>query len=246
MDRTGFVTNSVVSQNLLRQISSADRRFQFVAAPSSVLPFGRGKFFGRNSNGLVDAFIGGWEVSANYTFYSGTPISLPTNSAFYKGGDPGAKGNKSFSQWFDTSQFVVFPTVSTPAADIQNPNLYPGWTGISNLPRYHWQPTSSSDATKNGVYHDFSTWSTNNPTYFGDVRNPYTNTWNLGVRKSFRFEGGVALQLKLDAYNALNHPQFGNVSATPTSKYFGHMNGSNTLSQINDPRNVQLGARITF
>jgi hypothetical protein len=246
MDRTGFVTNSVVSQNLLRQISSSDRRFQFVAAPSYVLPFGRGKFIGGNSNRVVDAFIGGWEVSANYTFYSGTPISLPTDSAFYKGGDPGARGKKTQSQWFDTSQFVAFPTVSTAAADIHNPSLYPGWTGISNLPGYNWQPASSSDKTKNGVYHDFSTWSQNNPTYFGDVRNPYTNTWNLGLRKSFRIEGGVAVQLKLDAFNALNHPQFGNISTSPTSKYFGYVNGSNTLSQVNDPRNLQLGARITF
>jgi len=246
MDKTSFMTNSVVAQDLLKQISGADRRFQFVATPSYVLPFGRGKLFGKNSGRLIDGFIGGWEISAKYTFYSGTPLSLPTNSAFFQGGDPGFGSRKKSSKWFDTSKFVAFPTVSTTASDIHNESLFPGWTGISTLPGYNWQPTSTSDATKNGVYHDFATWSTNNPTNFGDVRNPYTNTWDIGARKSFRFERGITLQLKADAFNALNHPQFGNIGITPTSKFFGYMNGSNTLSQINDPRNIQLGARITF
>jgi hypothetical protein len=107
-------------------------------------------------------------------------------------------------------------------------------------------PTSSSDKALNGVYHDFATWSTNNPTQFGDVRNPYTNKWDLGIRKSFRLDRGIALQLRMDAFNALNHPQFGNISTTNTSAFFGYLNGSNTLSQINDPRNVQLAGRITF
>jgi hypothetical protein len=246
MDSTGFVTNSVVSQKLLRQLSGSDRRFTFAAAPTYTLPFGRGKLIGRNANHWVDALIGGWEISALYTFYSGTPLSLPTNSGFFQGGDPGLGSKKTSKKWFDTSKFVAFPTISTKAADIHNPNIYPAWTGIGSLPGYGWAPTSSSDKALNGVYQDFKTWSTNNPTNYGDVRNPYTNTWNMGARKSFKFDRGIGLQLKIDAFNALNHPQFGNISTTNTSAYFGYVNGSNTLSQVNDPRNIQLSGRITF
>jgi hypothetical protein len=246
MDATGFVTNSVVSQNILRQLSSSDRRFQLAAAPTYTLPFGRGKLIGGNVNRYVDAVIGGWETSASYTFYSGTPLTLPTNSGFFQGGDPGLGSAKNSKKWFNTSKFIAFPTVNTPAATVQNPTVYPAWTKISSLPGYGWVPTSSTDATKNGVYHDFATYSNINPTQFGDVRNPYTNTWNIGVRKAFKFERGIALQLRIDAFNALNHPQFGNISTSNTSTYFGYLNGSNTLSQVNDPRNVQLGARITF
>jgi hypothetical protein len=68
----------------------------------------------------------------------------------------------------------------------------------------------------------------------------------MGIRKAFQFEHGITLQLRLDAFNALNHPQFGNISTTNTSAFFGYVNGTSTLSQINDPRNVQLGGRITF
>jgi len=246
MDATGFVTNSVVAQNILRQLSSSDRRFQLEAAPTYTLPFGRGKLVGSNANRFVDALIGGWEISAKYTFYSGTPLTLPTNSGFFQGGDPGLGSKKSSKKWFDTSNFIPFPTINTKASDVQNPNIYPGWTGISKLPGYSWTPTSPTDKALNGVYHDFATWSNNNPTQFGDVRNPYTNTWNIGARKSFKFEHGITLQLRADAFNALNHPQFGNISTANTSAFFGYVNGSSSLSQINDPRNMQLAGRITF
>lgn len=246
MDSTGFVTNSVVSQQILRQLSGSDRRFQVSAAPTYTLPFGRGKLIAGNANRFVNALIGGWEISALYTFASGTPLSLPTNSGFFQGGDPGLNSNKSSKKWFDTSKFIPFPTINTKAADIHNPNIYPAWTKISTMPGYGWSPTSSSDKALNGVYHDFATWSSNNPTYYGDVRSPYINTWNMGARKSFRFDRGIGLQLKIDAFNALNHPQFGNISTTNTSAYFGYVNGSNTLSQVNDPRNIQLSGRITF
>jgi len=246
MDSTGFVTNSVVSQKILRQLSSSDRRFQFTAAPTYTLPFGRGKLVGGHVNRYVDAAIGGWEVSAVYTFYSGVPLTLPTNSGFFEGGDPGLP-NKSKTHWFDTSKFVSFPTVSTPAATVQNPSVYPTWTKISSLPGYNWvPPAGSTNPAKNGVYHDFATYSSNFPTQYGDVRNPFTNTWNAGVRKAFKLEHGMAIQLRIDAYNAFNHPQFGNISTSNTSAFFGYLNGSNTLSSVIDPRNVQLSGRFTF
>ncbi len=243
MDQTSFVTNSVFSQKLLRQLSSSDRRFLFVAAPTYVLPFGQGKLIGKNSNHLMDNLIGGWELSAVYNFASGTPLVLPTNTAFFEGGDPGIGSNKNNSRWFDTSKFAAFPTISTTVAQLQ---AYPQWTKVTSLPGAGWSPTSNTDTTKNGVYHDFVTWSTNNPTQYGDVRNPYTNTWNIGFRKSVKMEKGMSFQMRADAFNALNHPRFGNISVAPTSAYFGHLNGSNTLAQTNDPRSIQLEGKLYF
>ena len=40
------------------------------------LPFGRGRRFGGNANGAVDAFIGGWQVQGIYTYQSGFPIGF--------------------------------------------------------------------------------------------------------------------------------------------------------------------------
>jgi hypothetical protein len=246
MDKTGYMTNSVVSQILHRQLSTSDRRFQFTAVPSYVLPFGRGKLIGSRSSRLVDGFIGNWGLSANYTFYSGTPLSLPTNSAFFKGGDPGLGSKKTNSQWFDTSKFAAFPGKSVTTAQLYNKSMYPDWTGIASMPGYGWNPTSSSDSAKNGVYNDFNLWSTDNATTYGEVRNPYYNCWNIGLSKTVKFNGDMHLELRADAFNAFNHPQFGNIDVTASDKYFGYLNGSNTLSQVNVPRQIQLQGKFYF
>lgn len=243
MDRTSYFTPSVYSQRLHRQLSPGDRRFQLAVSPTYILPFGRGKLIGSHVNRLMDEVIGGWEVSAIYNFYSGTPISLPTNTAFFQGGNPADGIAKSRSHWFNTAKFKAFPSRST---TVQQLAAYPAWTGVQGLPGYGWSPTSSSDLSKNGVYNDFTTWISDNPTTYGSVRNPYLNNWNIGLRKNFAIHDSVRLQLRMDAFNAFNHPQFGNVNTTPTATYFGWLGGSPIPSQVNTPRAIQLQGKLYF
>ncbi len=242
MDSTGYVTYPVFSQKLLRQLSSGDVRFQNVITTSYILPFGKGQLFLNKSDRILDGIVGGWELSGEYVMYSGTPLKLPTDSAFYEGGDPGLGSKKTLTQWFNTSKFYPFPSESTSVATLA---AYPSWTGVEGLPGAGWTPPAGS-AQHNGVYNDFHAWSTNNPTYFGDVRNPYFQTFNLGLRKSLTVWRETNLQLRLDAFNALNHPVFGNINTTAGAAYFGYMNGSNTLSQTNYPRTIQLEGKFFF
>src|SRR5438874_8352237 len=48
---------------LSRGISSYSLKHQFNANTSYQLPFGNGKVFGRNANGLVDKLIGNWQLN---------------------------------------------------------------------------------------------------------------------------------------------------------------------------------------
>jgi hypothetical protein len=41
-------------------------------------------------------------------------------------------------------------------------------------------------------------------------------------------------------------PRFGNIDTNPSDAYFGYLNGSSKLSQVNAPRQIQLGARLIF
>ena len=243
MDTTDYFTPSVYSQKLHRQLSTGDRRFQISVSPTYVLPFGQGKLIGGHVSHLVDQLIGGWELSAIYTFYSGTPLSLPTNTAFFQGGDPGDGIKKSGSQWFNTDKFRPFPNRSTTTQQIA---AYPAWTGVQGLPGASWSPTSSTDLSRNGVYNDFRTWISDLPTTYGTVRNPYTTNWNAGLRKNFPIHDKISLQLRIDAFNALNHRQFGNVDVTPSDLYFGWFGGSPIPSQVNTPRTIQLQAKLYY
>jgi hypothetical protein len=96
------------------------------------------------------------------------------------------------------------------------------------------------------VYNDFNTWISNNTTTYGTVRNPYLNNWNVGLRKNFPIHESIRLQLRLDAFNALNHPQFGNVDTTPSDTYFGWIGGSPVPSQVNTPRQIQIAGKLYF
>jgi hypothetical protein len=212
------------------------------------LPFGRGKQFLNHANRLVDELAGGWEFTGIYQFQSGTPLNLPTNSSFFEGGDPSLGKNKTPGQWFNTAMFKPFPTSSTTAATLA---AYPSWTGVAGLPGASYAPASGTACTAvcNGVFNDFTSYRvTYNQQYFGDIRNPYVTTFTLGVRKNFKIYEGVSFQLGMDAFNALNHPQFGGIDVTPTDTYFGAISGgpSSNWVQVNSPRTIQLRGRLTF
>ena len=144
---------------------------------------------------------------------------------------------------------MAFPTKSTPASYLTDTTKFPAWTGVTALPGASWTPSSSSDSAKNGVYQDFAIWNTLNRTYFGSVRNPPINDVSLGIRKAFMITNTVKFQLRMDAFNALNHPRFGSINTDPANSNFGALSGTVNLAsqtQANAPRQIQLAGKITF
>jgi hypothetical protein len=91
----GQVINSW-QPNALRGVSDFDAKHQFNANWIAELPFGKGRWIGRNANRFTDAFIGGWQLSGLFRITSGLPFNVaggfnwPTNwqlggSAFLTG-----------------------------------------------------------------------------------------------------------------------------------------------------------------
>jgi hypothetical protein len=78
-------------------------------------------------------------------------------------------------------------------------------------------------------------------TRFSNVRGPGYSVWDLGLIKDVAFTDRVTLQLRLEVYNALNHPNFQNPNTTPTSSSFGAITAQNGF-----PRQVQLATRVIF
>ena len=240
-----YLGNTSIQLYIPRQIYSNDVRFHYTVTPIYELPFGKGKRFLHNEGFATEQVVGGWEFTGNYNYQSGTPITLPTNSSFYRGDkSPNigvAKGKTG--TWFDTTAFAAYPTKSTTVAQLQ---AYPTWTGVSSLPGYSWTPQSSSDSAKNGVYNDFTVRNTIYPQTFGDIRNPPINTVTAGIRKNFNFTETVRFQLRMDATNLLNHAQFGNISTSPTSSFFGRLSGSSSITAVNNPRQIELAGKLYF
>ncbi|HEY7181244.1 MAG TPA: hypothetical protein VIC84_07485, partial [Blastocatellia bacterium] len=83
------------------------------------------------------------------------------------------------------------------------------------------------------------------------------NALDLSLAKRFRIKEKVGLEFRLDAFNALNHTQFNDVSATfngalgattPTNlaSEFGNPTGFGGVQSVRPPRNLQLAARVQF
>jgi hypothetical protein len=243
ISESNFIGNQVVLTKVERRLDTSDIKFNYTLTPQFDLPFGIGRRWGGHVNRVADELIGGWSLSGQYEFNSGTPLSMPTNSSFFAGRDPSLGSNKSGKKWFDTSKFAMFPTKNT---DISS---YPTWTGVFSLPGASYKPSSSTASIQNGVYQDFSTWVTYNQTTFGNIRNPYLTNLDLGIRKNFPIAFGTKLQIRVDMFNALNHARFGNIGLTPSSAGFGGFSGSTDRtkwSQINNPRRIQLAAKLYF
>ncbi len=115
------------------------------------------------------------------------------------------------------------------------------WTGIQQLPGAGYKP-SASDTIRNGVYQDFATYIRNYPTRWGNIRQQGVSELVAGLYKNFAFNSTTRLQLRLDTFNALNHPRFGGPDTNPGDSNFGVV----TRQQVNQARTVELGAKFYF
>jgi hypothetical protein len=79
------------------------------------------------------------------------------------------------------------------------------------------------------------------PPDFGQFRLDAINTLNVAVFKDVPFGGQRALQLRAEAFNALDHVQFAGPQLNPTNANFGRV-----VSQSNAPRSFQFAVRFKW
>jgi hypothetical protein len=140
------------------------------------IPFGRGKKFGHDVNGVVNAVAGGWSVAPIISVHSGFPLALynftndPSNTNS-RGARPdcgaGAAHNLGRTPALAGGQFVGYQWL--------DPNAYSLPTvGFGNCPAQ------------------------------GPVRGPGYGDVDLGLQKNFQFTERAKLQFRADFINAFN------------------------------------------
>ncbi len=94
------------------------------------------------------------------------------------------------------------------------------------------------------------------------LHGPDVNNIDLSLSKSFRFVKSMRAEIRLDAFNALNHTQYTGVNSTanfasltdPTITNLPYdangnlvrKNGFGAVSGVRQPRTLQLVTRLTF
>jgi hypothetical protein len=175
---------------------ASDPEHRFVGAATVEIPVGRGRRFGSDMSGFLDAILGGWQVSGIYTYYSGVPLvftgTMLAPESVEKIGENGAD-----KYWFDV-------------------------TGFARQPAY----TRRS-----------------NPWTFDGLTGPSFNNLDLTVQKTFRLNDRLRLQVRMDAFNALNGMNWADPQLGITASDFGRTNAQETGYY---GRQLQYSARVEF
>ncbi len=79
------------------------------------------------------------------------------------------------------------------------------------------------------------------PLRLANVRGDGQDLWNVALLKDFPIYKTLKLQLRGEAYNALNHVNFTDPNTNPTSGAFGTVSGQN-----GSPRTMQIALRLLF
>lgn len=228
------------------------------------LPFGRGRRFLSNVNGLVNELIGGFQLAGDGSVTSQTFNLAAANYGpvspihVYKHRYPitdcrSGVCEKSFL-WFNG---YLAPTVTTGVAgSVCTSNCVSGLpadyvaeqTPIDNNPTSTYYGDNEVEVTlANGSQvadtYDVGPNSSNGPgggNYLvkSAFNGPINYTEDISIYKVFPIREGMTLRFNVDAFNALNVQGWDNPGTT---------DGVETnLSSYNNPRQIQLSARLTF
>ena len=80
------------------------------------------------------------------------------------------------------------------------------------------------------------------PTQVPGLRSDSTNQWNANVQREFKIRERMRLQLRMEALNLCNHPQFAAPVTNPTASNFGAVAATTAATN----RFLQIQGRIRF
>lgn len=177
------------------------------------LPFGKGKPFASSVNPIVNGLVGGWNISAQYAVQSGFIMDFP-NAA-----NLAARSAKLTND----QRTALAKAAGRDRWDVS----YDKWFDTTLFPK-----TAQAAFT----LRDF-------PTRFPDVRAQGVKSAEISVYKQFLIKERVKWQIRADAYNAFNHPWFGQpASVNVTDSRFGQLNAD----MNNETRIISLVMKIIF
>ena len=201
--------------------SDFDIRHLFNANFIYELPFGRGRMFGSDSGGLLDAIIGGFTVTGIVTARSGLPYNLTTNS---------------FPVGFVFNSPAVVTGVNPADLEGRVQDTAGGQIQFFNNPASVFNASSPlAGAVRNPRGGEIG--NRNN------LRGPAFWNVDLAVLKNFKmpWSENHRLQLRWEMYNAFNHTNFGLPATNINSTTFGQITATS-----NNAREMQFAIRYEF
>ena len=214
----GSALPNAFSPRQFRGVSDFDTAHQINANWIAGLPFGRGRRFGHDSSGFVDALIGGWQVTGLVRWTSGFPFSVDNGQSW-----PTDWNYQGLAELSTKPKVGVF----------KQPD------GSVNM---FGDPVTVLAVRQNDVYHPFPGQSGSR----NILRGPGFAGWDMGLDKRWKlpWAEGHTLQFRWEVYNVLNQTRFNVQSNAPSltqTQSFGDYTGL-----LTQPRVMQFALRYDF
>jgi predicted heme/steroid binding protein len=211
-----IIPDTYYAHNLWGQ-ADFDVRHIFIASYIYELPFFK------NQQGFAGRVFGGWQLSGIVQAQTGTPSSVAKGTDYVGVGQDGSmSGGGQF--WAHTA----IPDVLNQAAlnSSNDPYFWFATKDASGNPLFT-QPTKGQFVHQENVRNI--------------IHNPGFWNWNTGLFKKIAVTERTGFQFRAEAFNVLNHPNWGGANFDPTSSSFGKVTG-----KTGDVRNMQLSLRFYF
>ncbi|MEP6944797.1 MAG: TonB-dependent receptor [Acidobacteriota bacterium] len=194
----GGLVCDVNNPDICRGPSDFDIRHLFNGNFILDLPFGRGKWLGRDMNRYVDAIFGGWTVSGIVSARSGLPFSASPSAGSYP-----------------LSYVLGSPAIITNVSAFK-PNIHNTGSTI----QYFADPAAAQAAMRDPHHGELGSRNL--------LRGPSFWGLDMGLAKRFSapWNERQRFTLRVDAFNVTNTNQFGLPNATRASGSFGQITGS--------------------
>jgi hypothetical protein len=214
-----------------RQIDGNDHTLRATLSGVYQLPVGRGRMILPRMNRMVDTVVGGWELGSLYIFQSGAPWILPGNpnevylhNAYVK---PHIQADNGYirmvgacaEKWSETGTVYSL----TPLA-FDTDNTCPNGANFMAQPSFSPYPDN----------------------IYTGIRLLRNHQFDANLSKNFTILEGLKLQMRMEAFNVLNHPLWGQgPDGSTNDTTFGTIERG-TWGQSNLPRQMQLSAKVVW
>lgn len=206
--------------------STYDRRHVLVLNAVYQLPFFKGK------SSLAGKLLGGWTVSAISQFQTGTPITIASGDDF-AGVGPGS-GSQLWIVNGDAKLDNSEKEFSLGASDSNY------WFRVNQQGQTCALGSSVAYNPTNCVFSRPAPGTISSQRSRGFLYNPGFQNHNMTLVKDFAITESHRIQFRAEAYNWLNHPNWGGADTTPTSATFGKVTGKG------GNRELQFALRYQF
>ena len=223
---TADLTRNPFNLDLTRSYSDFDVRHNLNANWLIALPFGRGKRFASDLPKVVDALLGGWQLTGIARWHSGLPAGTPFDVGFWN------------TNWQLTNFGVRLKPIETCQSDVDgSPNLFCN-------PTQAYQSFRNSRAGEVGDRNAFRL-----PSYMV-LDAGLSKTFKMWYSENHR------LQFRWEVFNVTNTQRFGTISGfslnqnpnegTPDPDFGRYVGSQTPIGESRPGRVMQFALRYTF